>query len=222
MIKKIERNEKCPCGSGKKFKKCCLSKNNILVQIENKFKSINFLDHINYNPKKKSQLLYVVSTTNLPDEITQIIHNYTRDEKLIQGGCWYNSSHLSLIEERIKIVHGYHGTKMSNGEEQSIKKLIKLNGISPNLDDWYPFEDEYGKGFFDLKNKTILSPHSWNQFEDTHFDLTKEYDSSLKNDWVYYYPIKTESTSSINLQTKNQLIRMVIDAKNYNNKVQIN
>ncbi|QOY53414.1 SEC-C metal-binding domain-containing protein [Candidatus Sulfurimonas baltica] len=23
MISKVQRNESCPCGSGKKFKKCC-------------------------------------------------------------------------------------------------------------------------------------------------------------------------------------------------------
>ncbi|WP_426807395.1 SEC-C metal-binding domain-containing protein [Streptococcus anginosus] len=26
MRNKIGRNEKCPCGSGKKYKKCCLKK----------------------------------------------------------------------------------------------------------------------------------------------------------------------------------------------------
>jgi len=25
--KKVGRNEKCPCGSGKKFKRCCFTKN---------------------------------------------------------------------------------------------------------------------------------------------------------------------------------------------------
>lgn len=27
--KKIGRNEKCPCGSGKKYKQCCLKKSNL-------------------------------------------------------------------------------------------------------------------------------------------------------------------------------------------------
>jgi len=26
MVKKIGRNDPCPCGSGKKYKKCCLKK----------------------------------------------------------------------------------------------------------------------------------------------------------------------------------------------------
>ena len=29
MSKKIGRNEPCPCGSGRKYKKCCLGKNKI-------------------------------------------------------------------------------------------------------------------------------------------------------------------------------------------------
>ena len=34
MVKKIGRNEPCPCGSGKKYKKCCL-KNNKPAAVEN-------------------------------------------------------------------------------------------------------------------------------------------------------------------------------------------
>ena len=30
--KKIGRNDPCPCGSGKKYKKCCLPKNEVLLQ----------------------------------------------------------------------------------------------------------------------------------------------------------------------------------------------
>ena len=32
-VKKVGRNEPCPCGSGKKFKKCCLWKVNCGVEI---------------------------------------------------------------------------------------------------------------------------------------------------------------------------------------------
>jgi hypothetical protein len=32
-VKKVGRNEKCPCGSGEKFKKCCLWKVNCGVEI---------------------------------------------------------------------------------------------------------------------------------------------------------------------------------------------
>jgi hypothetical protein len=242
MSNNIGRNEKCTCGSGKKFKKCCLFKQNNLSQIESKFESINFLDninyipnnisqieskfnsinfqdHINYTPQKKSQLLYVVNSSDLPNDISQIINRYVKNEKLIRGGCWYNSSHLSLIDERVKIVHGYYGERMTKQEYETNSYKMKTTGTLLNNDGWYPFEDEYGKGFYDLKNKTTLSPHSWNQFGDIHFDLTKENDSLLKNEWINYYPIKTESTSSFDLQTKTDLIKMVINRKSYRDQI---
>ncbi len=35
MSKKIGRNDPCPCGSGKKYKKCCIGKKDKLIEIEN-------------------------------------------------------------------------------------------------------------------------------------------------------------------------------------------
>lgn len=222
MSEKIEKNEKCLCGGGVKYKMCCLTKENNTLRIINKYHSIIFSDHRNYIPKKKSQLLYVINSTKLPNEINRIINNYIRDEKLIKNGCWYNSSHLSLIEEKIKIVHGYYGVKLTKDKEQFIRDLINFYNMTPNIDGWYLFDYKNGKGFFDLKNNMMLYSHSWNQFEDIHFDLTKETDLSLKNEWVYYYPIKTESTSSIDLQTKNQLIHLLVSVKNEYSELQMN
>ena len=31
---KTGRNERCPCGSGKKYKKCCLNRSNTVVVIQ--------------------------------------------------------------------------------------------------------------------------------------------------------------------------------------------
>jgi len=222
-MRKINRNENCPCGSGKKFKKCCMNKQtkeSRVKQYNRIFELLNFQNHIRYNPKKKSHLLYITNSNKLTNEVSLTVKNYIKNQKLIKGGCFYNSSHLSLIDDRIKIVHGYYGEKMSEDLFVTISSMIKSKGICPNKDGWYPFEDKYGKGFVDLKNKTILSPHSWNQFENIHFDLTKENDPSLNDDWIHYYPIKSESTCSLDLQTKNKIIQMVIERKQY--KPQIN
>tara|TARA_B110001452_G_scaffold131808_1_gene109500 strand:- start:1646 stop:2314 length:669 start_codon:yes stop_codon:yes gene_type:complete len=222
-MRKINRNENCPCGSKKKFKKCCMNKQtkqSKINQVNRVFKLLNFQDHIKYTPQKKSHLLYVINSNNLPSEVSITVSNYIENQKIIKGGCWYNSSHLSLIDSRIEIVHGYYGEKMTKEEFVSISSSIKIGGLCSNNDGWYPFEDEYGKGFYDLKNKTILSPHSWNQFENIYFDLTKENDTSLKNNWINYYPIKRESTCSLDSQTKNKIIKMVIERKK--NRFQIN
>ncbi len=221
------RNEMCNCGSGKKFKKCCVINQTSQIQIIRKFQSLNFLDHINYTPRKNTELRYVVNFKNLPTEITRDIREYTKKEKIVRGCCWYNSSHLSLINEKIEVVHGYYGEKLTDVEINSIQKEINQNSLSPNKDGWYPFTDKYGKGFFDLKNKIILSPHCWNKYSDengkeVHFDITKEYDLSLKENWIHYYPIKTENTSSLHQNTKKELIKMIVEKKNRSTQIILN
>lgn len=47
---KLHRNDKCPCGSGKKYKKCC------------------YLD-----PVKNAELIRAISLANTPEEIVQLI-----------------------------------------------------------------------------------------------------------------------------------------------------
>jgi len=47
---KLQRNEKCPCGSGKKYKKCC------------------YLD-----PDKNAEIIRAVSRANTPGEIVQLL-----------------------------------------------------------------------------------------------------------------------------------------------------
>lgn len=44
MSKKVGRNDKCPCGSGKKFKKCCIGK--ISNKIVSKKESISEFDKL--------------------------------------------------------------------------------------------------------------------------------------------------------------------------------
>ncbi|GAB3018650.1 hypothetical protein GCM10027284_42140 [Cyclobacterium sediminis] len=44
MSKKIGRNDKCPCGSGKKYKKCCLNKGLTLVKPEGTYKQHIFAE----------------------------------------------------------------------------------------------------------------------------------------------------------------------------------
>ena len=51
---KIGRNDKCPCGSGKKYKKCCIDKKSFEEELIEKLKSVNpFEYHNNYIHTKK-------------------------------------------------------------------------------------------------------------------------------------------------------------------------
>ena len=48
MTKKIGRNDPCPCGSGKKYKKCCInSQNDFDFESTPKEKKSNTLDSLN-------------------------------------------------------------------------------------------------------------------------------------------------------------------------------
>ena len=219
MNSKVGRNEKCPCGSGKKFKKCCLnnqtnqSKTNPIIS---EYNSLIFKDRMNYIPQKESKILYVVKSDKLPQEIKEKVTNYISSKKLIELGCWFNSSHLSLLEDNIQTVHGYYGYKESCKVKKWYNSYIKNNHLKPNKDGFYVINDEYGIGYYDLKNEIILRPHSWNCFNDIYFDLTKEYDSYYSNKWVYYYPVKTISTSSFNPNQKSELSKLVNYVKNNN------
>lgn len=217
MNSKVGRNEKCPCGSGKKFKKCCLnnqtnqSKTNPIIS---EYNLLIFKDRMNYIPQKESKILYVIKSDKLPQEIKEKVTNYISSKKLIELGCWFNSSHLSLLEDNIQTVHGYYGYKESCKVKKRFNSYIKNNHLKPNKDGFYVINDEYGIGYYDLKKEIILRPHSWNCFNDIYFDLTKEYDSYYSNKWVYYYPVKTISTSSFNPNQKSELSKLVNYAKN--------
>lgn len=220
MKSTVGRNEKCQCGSGKKYKKCCLNNQTNQLQINKKFESLNFLDNRFYSPKRNSLLLYVVDSCKVPLVVRNEVYEYTKKEKLVQYGCWYNSSHLTLLNEKIEVVHGFYGVKMTPDDINNLEKLVTSKRLKPNKDNWYKNSEYYGDIFYDLKNNVEITPHSWNRVWDNesqryvHFDLTKENDETLQKDWVFYYPVKTENSSSLRIGMKSELIEMTKIRKN--------
>lgn len=204
----------CNCGSGKKFKKCCFRRPTTDVQILSDIKSLVFADHKNYVPQRKSLVLYVVNSNNLPLIIRQKVLKYIYSEKLLRLGCWFNSSHLSLLEDDIQTVHGYYGHKQPVSQSEKYESMIKKHHIKPNKDGFYEINDNYGRGYYDKKNKIILHPHSWNRYQNIDFDLTKEHDTYYSNKWVYYYPVKTISTSSLQPGIKTECEKVISSFKN--------
>lgn len=57
--KKIGRNEKCPCGSGKKYKKCCMGKNLNQSEVYEKNKLMEYLknDYLINGPIKQISII---------------------------------------------------------------------------------------------------------------------------------------------------------------------
>ena len=68
---KIKRNQPCPCGSGKKFKKCCLSSGDPLSAFWQDEKGIHYV-----SPGEPLS----------PEELEQMTKNY--QEKIRQSPIW--------------------------------------------------------------------------------------------------------------------------------------
>ena len=58
---KTGRNEPCPCGSGKKYKKCCLKKDNYLKNLPNDALNRLKRDFSKYNQKDLIKTLIALS-----------------------------------------------------------------------------------------------------------------------------------------------------------------
>ena len=118
--------------------------------------------------------------------------------------------------------------KQSNRERLLKESEVHLNEVTSSLPQ--PIEEQIRMGIIseldsNLNDYELLG--GWNKYsvengKDVHFDITKEYDLSLKENWVYYYPIKTEGTSSINQNTKKELIKMVVESKNRSTQITLN
>lgn len=83
MVIKIGRNDPCPCGSGKKYKQCCLKNAN----------SINIYDKISE----------VISSSGYKAELAEVLNNllhYMREESWI-GACHATSATLFVALSEI-------------------------------------------------------------------------------------------------------------------------
>ena len=212
MNYKLGRNEKCQCGSGKKYKKCCLHKKTPNDVIEYLYNDLTFKDRINLKPSNDESLQYVIDHSKIPDEIESSVMSYISTYPIIELGCWFNSSQLSLLDERINVEHGFHGYKI----EEDIKKLGKKLKSSPlklNKDGFYEVKIMNEIHFIDLKKGLTFTPHSWNSFNGVHFDLTKQFDEFYKNKWVYYLNNKSFTTESYSDIQKGELFKRIQTVK---------
>jgi hypothetical protein len=210
---KIGRNDLCDCGSGRKFKKCCELKMNSMGIIESTFRRISFLNYNEYIPKMKNKTLVVTDFKDIPKDIKQVVEEYLSNEIIVERGCYYNSSHLSLIQSKINVVHGFYGIKVINSELNRIKTIVRVNNLKENSDGLVVLNTGFEKYIYDLKNGLRLDSHSWNSFNGVDFDVTLHLDERIRGKVVSYYKIKEESTYSINGFIKESVINMVVNYK---------
>jgi hypothetical protein len=101
----VGRNDPCPCGSGKKFKKCCLKKE-------------GSLDEQNFPPTSKTQPQYPIGTVALygPDDrvTTKIVAAVIRRpgaEPVLERWMGTNIAQSSKVRRQIEEMFARHGVK---------------------------------------------------------------------------------------------------------------
>lgn len=111
----IKRNDPCKCGSGKKYKKCCLEKDSKIEEITNK----NILKQFDFISKKIYNAGYQTITPTILDELIEkkII---TKKERTF--AIWYNNVYL---KQKTKTI-------ISDDE---LLEIIKKEENIENLDD---------------------------------------------------------------------------------------
>ncbi|MBU4002091.1 MAG: type I methionyl aminopeptidase [Proteobacteria bacterium] len=165
-MQKIGRNEPCPCGSGKKFKKCCFDKGDDLftdyeVLYKNKFnihlKTDLEIEQIRQSGKIAVELLNLAETILKPgmktDEINGILHEYTLDKGAVPAPLNYKGFPKSVcISVNEEICHGIPGNRIIKEGD-----IVNID-VTPILKGYYADANKtYFVGEPDAKARKIVS-----------------------------------------------------------------
>ena len=213
MSKKIGRNDLCSCGSGKKYKKCCLPKQrekrvyhhqqkNQLKVIRNNTVGANISVK---DVKRDKAIKWVRRMNKMPEDLKKSVNEVLDSRlKLKVRGCWYNSSILSLFIDGVKKVDGWYG--INDLEEQDVKELRKLvsrkDSIAKKINnDLYGLMKGSDSVVLDLKNGVTYYRHSWNVVDGVHFDVTAELTKpkelwGVSKAWVHYIEDSVDVSST--------------------------
>ena len=200
---KIGRNERCVCGSGKKFKKCCI---NLYEKITS---------DVCINPKSHSEELvqkitdgrvfdqyccgfetnefvdtkdvkFVTHFDNLPQDLQNKLRLIFKYNSITMGGCYFNSLMISSLLDGVEKVDGFVSTGDLTSKIEKVKDLG--NGIweckeifeteyekKYSNDSGFGSDQEYTFIWDENTNKRYIK-HSWNKYGDIHFDITIKID----------------------------------------------
>lgn len=122
-MERIGRNQPCPCGSGKKYKKCCYGKNNISKNLFSNSPGKEFLEEaiLIENPQK--------------EKISEILLEFAEPLTAACEGdkAFYNALQLSVIawnssffslKERNELIDEGINKHIDNNEDREITKEI--------------------------------------------------------------------------------------------------
>lgn len=200
----IKRNEKCPCGSNKKFKICCQQNIEMISEYTFNKKVKGELNKREFD--KENNIKWRTSISKLPTEIQKSIKMYISNSSVVEYGCYYNSSHLSIFDKRIKTIHGWYGKRISEDMILEVEKVFK------NKDSLTRIIDDFGEQIIDFKNKILYSPHTWNEFNGIYFDISTEGNDTFDK-WVYYNKVESIDFSQV---IKNEIVeKYYLEKLNY-------
>jgi len=153
IVNKIKRNAPCPCGSGLKYKKCCLGKKRIVVG--ERVKEI-YAKNFNIRLKEKADVkgirragrlvlktLDLVETKIRPgistDEINTIVHEFTIQNGAIPAPLNYRGFPKSVcVSVNEVICHGIPGERvLQDGDIVNVDVTSILNGYYADANKTY-------------------------------------------------------------------------------------
>jgi methionyl aminopeptidase len=140
---KVGRNDPCPCGSGLKFKKCCLSKKIEIPQSQKQAylrkHNIRLKDGADIEAIKKAGLLVVKTLDQVEqyiksgvktDELNTIVHDYTIKHGATPASLHYRGFPRSVcISINEEICHGIPGERViKDGDIMNVDVTSILDG----------------------------------------------------------------------------------------------
>lgn len=224
-MRKIGRNEKCYCGSGLKYKKCCINKTTPSINIpqttsptnlshENSKKILEVISekyNSNFNKTTKPNLSNKVSIkplSELDSELKIGVQKLIDDIPIYSGECHLTSWMISSFSPQIKSVKGWCGSNYESFEETKKFRDIKSHKKFDNR--WITgVHNDNQEFWYDTKTNTHYFIHSWNECNGVHFDIQlhcmDEFHEQIKkfggNEYEkenrIYIPIKYTSTEEI-------------------------
>lgn len=184
----FKRNDKCPCGSNQKYKKCC--EKTFEITSDYIFKKKVQGNLVDRPFDLKNTIKWRTSISKLPNEIQKSIEKYLLESPVVELGCYYNSSHLSIFDKRIKTIHGWYGKKVSNEHIIEYEELFQKRNKPMKISDYN------GEYVLDFQNKVIYNPHTWNEYNGIYFDLSTEGNETFNN-WIYYNKVESVDYNDI-------------------------
>lgn len=131
--RKIGRNEKCPCGSGKKYKKCCIGKNLNQSEVYGKNKLIEYLEqgYLIIGPIKQ------ISIITDRDNFLKV---FPIDKNILENPLYQEKTLIMLrkVNDTIEIVTDDEETiklaKQKQKEQEPYQPTVKIGKVCTNPD----------------------------------------------------------------------------------------